>query len=129
MKVVIDASAGMRIATGDWHSALLFDSHVDIIAPDLFVNEIANACWKHYAIDQLPLRKCKDIMLLAISLVRIFVPSRELCQEALLLSASLRRPAYDMFYLALAIRESACLLTADRRLKAAAELAGVTLAN
>lgn len=53
------------------------------------------------------------------------VPSREIYGEAFLLARTTRRPAYDMFYLALARREDAALLTADAGLRKEAERQGI----
>jgi len=56
----------------------------------------------------------------------MFVPSQELYREAFALSrAQQTRSAYDMFYLALALRENAVLLTLDATLKKEAKRAGV----
>ncbi len=48
-------------------------------------------------------------------------PLRELADEAAEISLGLNHPVYDCFYLALARRESAPLVTADKRLAAAAQ--------
>jgi predicted nucleic acid-binding protein len=54
------------------------------------------------------------------------VPSQELYREAFALTrAQQRRAAYDMFYLALARREDAALLTLDSTLKKEARRAGI----
>lgn len=47
-------------------------------------------------------------------------PLRDLVDEAARLSILLNHPIYDCFYLALARREDAPLITADKRLAAAA---------
>ncbi|MGD0618897.1 MAG: type II toxin-antitoxin system VapC family toxin [Bryobacteraceae bacterium] len=54
-----------------------------------------------------------------------FVPSIAIHSEAFLLARTARRPAYDMFYLALARREDAVLLTTDATLRKEAERQGV----
>jgi predicted nucleic acid-binding protein len=54
------------------------------------------------------------------------VPSQELYREAFALTrAQQSRAAYDMFYLALARREDAVLLTLDSTLKKEARRAGI----
>ncbi|MCT4364708.1 MAG: type II toxin-antitoxin system VapC family toxin [Synechococcaceae cyanobacterium MAG-AL1] len=47
-------------------------------------------------------------------------PDRHLQVEALALACHLNHPVYDCLYLALARREAATLLTADRRLQSLA---------
>jgi predicted nucleic acid-binding protein len=59
--------------------------------------------------------------------VDAFVPSRDLYREAFFLARTAKRSAYDMFYLALARREDAALLTTDKALGKEAERQGVTL--
>ena len=44
-----------------------------------------------------------------------------LADEALRIAVAINHPAYDCFYLALARREAAPLVTADKRLAAAAQ--------
>ena len=53
------------------------------------------------------------------------VPSEALHTRALELAIDLRHPIYDCFYLALAEREAAALVTADTRLLAVAAKAKV----
>ena len=48
-------------------------------------------------------------------------PDRQLQAEALALACHLDHPVYDCLYLALARREAATLVSADRRLNALAE--------
>ena len=62
---------------------------------------------------------------LAISLIDVLVPCQQLYREAFLLARSVRQPAYDMFYLALARREDAEFLTTDRALRKEAERQGL----
>jgi predicted nucleic acid-binding protein len=53
------------------------------------------------------------------------VSCKDLWREAFLLAQKNRRPAYDMFYIALARREGAALLTMDKALRKEAERHGV----
>ena len=64
----------------------------------------------------------------ALNLVDVLVPSRELYGEAFLLARTTRRPAYDMFYVALARREDATLLTTGVQLRKEAERQGIRVA-
>jgi predicted nucleic acid-binding protein len=54
------------------------------------------------------------------------VPSVQLHREALSLAIALNHPAYDCFYLALAIAEDDVLITADRRFHAACAASAYT---
>ena len=108
MKVVLDANCAVEIALnkkeGERLKALLDESD-QALAPDLLVPEFVNTVWKYHQFDQL---------------------SPELFDEALTRSrAQKTRAAYDMFYLALALREDATLLTLDTTLKKEARRAGL----
>lgn len=65
-----------------------------------------------------------------LNLVETFVPSTQIYRDAFALSRAQKTRAavantYDMFYLALALREDAVLLTLDGTLKKEARRAGV----
>jgi predicted nucleic acid-binding protein len=62
---------------------------------------------------------------LAIELADDLVSCRDLWREAFLLARKTRKPAYDMFYIALALREDAAILTMDKALRKEAERHGV----
>ena len=129
MKVVLDANCAVEIALnkpeGDRLKALLSEAE-QILAPDLLIPEFANALWKYHQFSQLSLSICEEAMELLPVLVGTFVPSQELCREAFALTrAQQSRAAYDMFYLALARRETAVLLTLDTTLKKEAKRAGI----
>ena len=67
-------------------------------------------------------------MRVLLELVETFVPSTEIYRDAFALSrAQKARAAYDMFYLALALREDAVLLTLDGTLKKEARRAGIRI--
>jgi predicted nucleic acid-binding protein len=57
----------------------------------------------------------------AAELIDHIEPDRHLQVEALALACHLNHPVYDCLYLALARREAAAVLTADKRLMALAE--------
>ena len=129
MKVVLDANCAVEIALnkpeGDRLKARLHESE-QVLAPDLLIPEFVNALWKYHQFNQLSLSVCDQAMDLLPVLVEMFVPSQELYRDAFALSrARQTRAAYDMFYLALALREGAILLTLDTTLKKEAKRAGI----
>lgn len=129
MKVVLDANCAIEIALnkpeGDRLKAML-DKSEQVLAPDLLIPEFVNALWKYHQFNQLSLSVCDQAMELLPVLVETFVPSRELYHEAFALTrAQQSRAAYDMFYLALARRENAVLLTLDATLKKEGKRAGI----
>ena len=131
MRVVLDASAAIEVALGRKQAAKLAETLEDadvVLAPDLFVPEVVNTIWKYYQFENLSLDSCDRALESALGLVDALVSSKEVCSEAFLLARTARRPAYDMFYLALARREDAALLTTDRGLRKEADRHGVRVA-
>jgi predicted nucleic acid-binding protein len=131
VKVVLDASAAIETVFGRKHASRLGSivAEADIVlAPDLFVPEVVNTIWKYHQFEGLPLDECDRFLTTAIGVVDVLVPSMEIHREAFLLARTARRPAYDMFYLALARREDAVLLTTDAALRKEAERQGVRVA-
>ena len=131
MKVVLDANCAIEIALnkkeGERLKALLDESD-QVLAPDLLVPEFVNTVWKYHQFDQLSPELCDEALTRVLDLVETFVPSREIYRDAFALSGAQKtRAAYDMFYLALALRENAVLLTLDATLKKEARRAGVSV--
>jgi len=128
VKVVLDASAALEIV-GERARSKLFLEEIDrsdaVIAPDLFVPEVVNAVWKHHHFQALSVTAASQQIDVAIELVDEIVASMELFHEAFLLARTAKRPAYDMFYLALARRQDAILLTSDSSLKKEATRLGI----
>jgi predicted nucleic acid-binding protein len=129
VRVVLDANAAVEVAlegrAAGTLSAKLFESE-EVIAPELLIPEVVNAVWKYHQFAEFDLAKCEKLLELAIGLVDRFVPHREIYREAFALSSIQKsRAAYDMFYLALARREDAVLLTLDGTLKKEAKRAGI----
>lgn len=131
MRAVLDASAAIEIVVERPQAARLRDILEEaslVLAPDLFVSEVVNVVWKYHQFEQWSLPVCDRTLESALSLVDVLVPSKELYGEAFLLARTARRPAYDMFYVALARREDATLLTTDAQLRKEAARQGIRVA-
>ncbi len=132
MKVVLDASCAIEIALNKKAADRLKDlleQSAEALAPDLLVPEFVNGLWKLHQLGGLDLETCDQALDILPDLVNVLVPSAELCREAFALSrAQKSRAAYDMFYLALALREDAVLLTLDGTLKKEARRVGIRVA-
>lgn len=128
MKVVLDTSAAIEVAAQRRHaprfSAVLAEAGA-VLAPDLLIPEVINTVWKYYQLENLSLPECDRVIGACLGLVDQFVPSIDISAEAFLLARTCRRAAYDMFFLALARREDAGLLTADALLRKEAERQGI----
>ena len=131
MKVILDASAAIEVVLGRGQAerlaGILEEADV-VLAPELFVPEVVNTIWKYHHFERLSLDACDRAIEAALGLVDGLVSSKEVYGEAFLLARTARRPAYDMFYLALARREDAVLLTTDTALRKEAEHQGVRVA-
>lgn len=74
------------------------------------------------------LPQCDQALERALGLVDTLVSNKEIWSEAFLLARTADKPAYDMFYLALARREDAALVTLDAALRRLAEGQGIRTA-
>jgi predicted nucleic acid-binding protein len=123
MIVVLDASAAVGIVIGttsvDTFGSIIANADL-VIAPDLFTAEVCNAFWKYGKAGQLTTDACKNGVGRALALTDRLESSHTLHGEAFALALRYSHPVYDTLYLVLARRNSATLLTMDRRL---AELA------
>lgn len=120
MVVVVDTSAAAEITLQRQH-ADAFAQHVTdagwVIAPYLYIAEITNVYWKYHVYQDLPLSVCETGIRQAIALPDDYFRETELAQESFALGCQTRMPVYDMFFLALARRHNAYLLTLDEKLK------------
>ena len=132
MRAVLDASAAIEIALDGKAAGRLFEilaGAEEVIAPELLIPELVNTVWKYQQFGQLDLAKCDLALAFAVGLVDRLVSHAEIYREAFAMSRAHRsRAAYDMFYLALARREDAALLTLDTALKKAALREGIRVA-
>jgi predicted nucleic acid-binding protein len=122
--LVLDASAVVRIIEGSDQSATYAEAVLQadlVLAPELMLTEVANALWRLQRAGQLEADGVRLRLSRATELVDHIEPDRHLHVEALALACHLDHPVYDCLYLALARREAAGLITADRRLLQLAE--------
>lgn len=87
-----------------------------VLAPDLYTAEISNVFWKYHKAGVLTHNECIQYVDDGISLVDDFVDTRELWKEALGEGIRNSHSVYDMYYLTLARRNDATLLTNDSAL-------------
>lgn len=116
--IVADASvvvAGyLREAVSPQADALLAAGAV--VAPELILGEFGNALWRAQRMGRItPAQAAAAMRRLPAQFERLFAMD-ELADAALALALRRDHPVYDCFYVALAAREGAPLVTADRRL-------------
>ncbi len=96
-----------------------------LIAPSLLAAELGSALWK--AVRRRSVSRTDALAALPATLLAFdtLVPMDELHERALEMAMELDHPIYDCFYLALAERDAAQLVTADERMFSAAKKAKV----
>lgn len=119
MRIVLDASAAVTAAVGLPRSRGILDALAEasiVLAPDLYVAEVANAFWKYVSAGELSRDEAAERLELTLSLVERFIPLASIAQEALLEAGVHGHPVYDLSYAIAARREGCSVLTVDRRL-------------
>ncbi len=119
MTLVIDASVAAKWILPEAQSDKAVALRVqdpDLIAPSLIVAEIGNALWKSAGRGDFAKPDTRRMLEVATTHFSRLIPLQDLAGDALQLSIDLKHPIYDCFYLALAQRERAPLVSADKRL-------------
>lgn len=128
MRLVLDASAAvrlvMRAATVERLLKAVADAAV-VIAPSLYVSEVANALYKYVRAGDLDMDTALERYEEAMDLVDDFTPDRELTTEALTEATRYGHPVYDLLYVVLARRSGSTVLTLDQRLKTLLDRTGI----
>ncbi len=120
MRVLLDASAGIAAVLGRESTPAILDvlaRATIVIAPELYVAEVTSGLWKYVTAGQLSIEDATDRLDAALKLVDRQHPPGGLAQEVLREAVSHRHSVYDLFYVVLARREGAIVLTIDTRLR------------
>jgi predicted nucleic acid-binding protein len=123
VKLVIDASVALKWViseTGSEAAAALRDE--ELIAPNLWLAEAANALWRHVRLQEIATDEAIRLMgALAVAPV-VSVPLDPYVEAALKIAMETGHPVYDCLYAAVAVAHDTQVVTADRRFAAAAAL-------
>lgn len=118
MKLTIDTSVALKLVlleSGTVDAWALVESEAQLIAPDIIHVEMANALWANSLSKRIAPEKAIELNLAWQPLIDEIHDSASLADRALRLSIALKHAIYDCLFLALAIRESAPLVTADAK--------------
>lgn len=118
--IVIDCDAAFAIATGRNDGIALEGLMLEgepIIAPQLFINELAHVTRKYVRCGALTRDQAIAVMRKALRLPGKLLPGDDYWEEALSEAIRLNHSAYDMFYFVLARRTASTLFTLDKRLQ------------
>ncbi|MCW8820536.1 MAG: type II toxin-antitoxin system VapC family toxin [Ignavibacteriaceae bacterium] len=130
MIAVLDASAAVEIVLRRTHANRFAGTvkNADmVLSPLLFISEVSNAFWKYHRVAGYSITEAEKNIEQALALPDNYVNERELYREAFRLGCKYDHPIYDAVYLVLARRNSAQLLTLDKRLEALAKKTGIDL--
>src|SRR5690348_10590214 len=118
--LIVDASVAIKWFKDEPGSAVAreLSSAEDLSAPELLVPEICNACWKALRRGLLTAVQVDATARVIGHYFRLLHASEPLAGRAVAIARELDHPVYDCFYLALAERERAPVVTADQRLLA-----------
>lgn len=121
MKYVVDASVAVKWLVEEEGSArgrTVLSSGATLVAPELIVAEIANVAWKKHARQEITAQHAGAMIRLIPRLLDSVASLVPLAAPAFRIARDLGHPVYDGFYLALAEREEAVLVSDDQRLLA-----------
>jgi predicted nucleic acid-binding protein len=120
--LILDASVGIKTRVAeplsDRAAAILasMDRGTTIAVPDLFFVECANVLWKYVRRLGYSAQKARADLVQLLDLPLVVTRTADLVLEAFDLARAHDITVYDASYLALAIEESATLITADEKL-------------
>jgi predicted nucleic acid-binding protein len=130
MTVVVDASAAIEITLGrelaGAFQRVLNEAEV-VLAPDIFPAEITNVFWKYGHHSDLATEVCQRGIAYCLDLVDDYVSTQYLCREVFSESIKLKHAAYDVFYLVVARRNDAVVLTRNKKMIEAARALKVSV--
>jgi predicted nucleic acid-binding protein len=118
MSLIVDASVAVKWLaeeTGSKDARARGNGDEELIAPELVIAEVGNAFWKKCRDGILGRAQAADGLRQLPRLFHRLHPDTTLSERALEIAHGARHPIYDCFYIALAERENAPLITADER--------------
>jgi|HubBroStandDraft_6_1064221.scaffolds.fasta_scaffold716443_2 predicted nucleic acid-binding protein len=127
MTIVVDASVAAQWVLEEESTPRANTLRLEsgLIAPSLIAAEIGSALWK--AVRRRVITSDNALAAIEVALLpfEALIATEELRIRALALAVELQHPIYDCFYIALAEREQATLITADEGMIAAARKAKI----
>lgn len=130
MIIVLDTSAAVEVVLKRKKAknfTILLSEADSVIAPSLFIAEVTNVFWKYYQHADMPMIECEKYLNAVLKIPDEIVEINEMSVETLNLAVFTGMTAYDMFYMVLARRYNASLMTMDKKLKATAEKQGLNV--
>lgn len=130
MICVLDTSAAFEVAlngiSAEKIRTVLKEADT-VISSSLYLAEVPNVIWKYVRAGQLSESNGSILLTELYQYVDEFTDCPENAVESLHESVRLNHPVYDMFFLTLARRNNAMLLTMDKRLSTLAKEMGISV--
>jgi predicted nucleic acid-binding protein len=117
--IVVDTSVAIKWFVAEPLRKQAIDlgrSGAKLIAPDLVILEVGNVVWTKVRMGQMLQAQAEFVAGVIPKYFAALVPSADISVMAFQIASDLDHPVYDCAYLAVAVRFSATLITADRRL-------------
>jgi predicted nucleic acid-binding protein len=119
MIVVLDASTAIEIAlqkeSAKFFQDILLNSDL-VIAPDTFPSEITNVFWKYGFYSDMEKEKCEKGIDYCLDLIDDYIDTKSICREVFFESMNNEHSSYDIFYLVVARRHNAGIITKDKKM-------------
>ncbi len=119
MIVVVDASAAIDMIlmkNDSVNHKNIIESADLVIAPDIYISEIANTAWKYNKLAGFSHDQCVTLAEDSNMLIDQFVSTKELWKEALGESIKYAHTVYDFLYLITTRRNDGVFLSKDKKL-------------
>jgi len=116
MTVSIDVCGAMEILLQKEKSEMfskVLEEATFVVTSDLYVSELTNTLWKYHKAKALSKDACIECIHNGINFIDRFIDSRDLWREAFSEGINNNHSIYDMFYLVIARRYDATLVTND----------------
>jgi predicted nucleic acid-binding protein len=116
--IVVDANVAIKWVVEQPHferAREIIAQGTDLIVPAMFVAEVTNALWGYVRARQITLEQAQAGLRSIFEQISLIEQDADLAGEALSIGSALNHAPYDCFYLVLAMRRTAPLVTVDRR--------------
>lgn len=118
-RLVVDASVAVKWFLSEPHSEhaqrVLNGDH-ELLAPEFLIAEFGNVFWKRIRAGEITEEEAIAAVSVLLQTPLQFRPAGPLILPALEIASRTQRSVYDSLYLALAVLEKICLVTADGKL-------------
>lgn len=117
-RYVVDASVAVKWYLPEIHDTearRLLVGELELFVPDLLFPEVGNILWKRVRFGEMLATEAEAVLESLGALPLTVSPSWPLALSALTIACQTQRTVYDSLYLALAVRESAVMVTADEK--------------